>query len=75
MGAVIKSNISKEEERAYLEYVEDKYGRKLEFLNIEAEDEFVNLTYKFERVPFERIRRITGYLVGTMDYWNDAKSK
>lgn len=24
-------------------------------------------------VPFERIRRITGYLVGTMDKWNDAK--
>lgn len=24
---------------------------------------------------FERIRRITGYLVGTMDNWNDAKTK
>ena len=24
-------------------------------------------------VKFERIRRITGYLVGTMDSWNDAK--
>ena len=24
-------------------------------------------------VKFERIRRITGYLVGTMDRWNDAK--
>lgn len=26
-----------------------------------------------EGVRFERIRRITGYLVGTMDRWNDAK--
>ncbi|SEV84076.1 anaerobic ribonucleoside-triphosphate reductase [[Clostridium] fimetarium] len=26
-----------------------------------------------EEVGFERIRRITGYLVGTMDKWNDAK--
>ena len=26
-----------------------------------------------EGVGFERIRRITGYLVGTMDKWNDAK--
>ena len=25
-------------------------------------------------VGFERIRRITGYLVGTMDHWNTAKS-
>lgn len=26
-----------------------------------------------EGVPFERIRRITGYLVGTTDRWNSAK--
>lgn len=26
-----------------------------------------------EGVPFQRIRRITGYLVGTMDRWNNAK--
>ena len=26
-----------------------------------------------EGVPFERIRRITGYLVGTLDRFNDAK--
>ena len=24
-------------------------------------------------VKFERIRRITGYLVGTLERWNDAK--
>lgn len=24
-------------------------------------------------IKFERIRRITGYLVGTMEKWNDAK--
>ena len=26
-----------------------------------------------EGVGFDRIRRITGYLVGTLDRWNDAK--
>ena len=26
-----------------------------------------------EGVKFERIRRITGYLVGTLDRWNNAK--
>ena len=24
-------------------------------------------------VPFERIRRITGYLAGSLEKWNDAK--
>ncbi len=28
---------------------------------------------KEDDVPFERLRRITGYLVGTLDRWNDAK--
>ena len=32
------------------------------------------MNYEFEHVPFERIRRITGYLVGTMEQWNNAKS-
>ena len=26
-----------------------------------------------EGVPFQRIRRITGYLTGTLDRWNNAK--
>ncbi len=26
-----------------------------------------------EGVKFERLRRITGYLVGTVDRWNDGK--
>lgn len=26
-----------------------------------------------ENISFERIRRITGYLVGTTDRWNNAK--
>lgn len=26
-----------------------------------------------EGVEFERIRRVTGYLAGTLDRWNDAK--
>ncbi len=42
---------------------------------IEQED--VIMTNQKEKmgqgVGFERIRRITGYLVGTMDKWNDAK--
>ena len=25
------------------------------------------------KAPIERVRRITGYLVGSLDRWNDAK--
>lgn len=74
MGMQIKSNVDGKETQAYLDYVQEKYGRKVEFLTIEADGDYADLTYKFEEVPFERIRRITGYLVGTMDHWNDAKT-
>ena len=30
-------------------------------------------TKMVKNIKFERIRRITGYLVGTLDKWNDAK--
>ena len=33
----------------------------------------MELTYHVEGEPFERVRRITGYLVGTLDRWNNAK--
>ena len=41
-------------------------------LLVDGED--VDIRYELAPVPFDRIRRITGYLVGTMDRWNDAKT-
>ena len=35
--------------------------------------DYVDVKYEFKTVPFERIRRITGYLVGSLDNFNDAK--
>lgn len=60
---------------AYAEMAKDKYGDKLVGLKINVEnDDEITLTYILKNdVPFERIRRITGYLVGTLDKWNDAK--
>lgn len=41
---------------------------------IKADGEFADIEYAYKHVvPFERIRRITGYLVGTMERWNNAK--
>ena len=62
-----------QEQQAYVDYLQDKYGRKVQELTLTVDGEFVDMAYVLEQVPFERIRRITGYLVGTMDRWNDAK--
>ena len=70
----ITGNASEKEAQAYVDYLQKKYSRKLTSLKIELDGDYANLSYKFEAVPFERIRRITGYLVGTMDNWNDAKT-
>ncbi len=42
MAAVIKSNLGGAEEKAYLDYIENKYNRKVQFLTIEEDGEFVN---------------------------------
>lgn len=74
MALTITGNADAKEAQAYVEYLENKYNRKLETLDINIDGEYADLNYKFVNVPFERIRRITGYLVGTMDHWNDAKT-
>ncbi len=74
MSVMITGNADPKEAQAYVEYLEKKYNRKLETLDVNIDGEYADLNYKFSAVPFERIRRITGYLVGTMDHWNDAKT-
>ena len=74
MGIVINGNVDSREAQAYVDYLEKKYNRKLAQLNINVDGDFVDLDYDFVPVKVERIRRITGYLVGTMDHWNNAKS-
>lgn len=68
------ADISEAEKQAYVDHIlKENPGRKLESLTIEVDGDYVNLTYELEPIPFERIRRITGYLVGTTDRWNNAK--
>ncbi len=67
--------ISQEEINEYIKYVQEKNPEKeIAELNINVNGDYVDLGYTFENdVPFERIRRITGYLVGTLDRFNDGK--
>ncbi|MBR5229808.1 MAG: hypothetical protein IKW01_03035 [Firmicutes bacterium] len=74
MAAMITGNAPAQEAQAYVDYLEHKYNRKVESLDINIDGDFADLNYKLSSVPFERIRRITGYLVGTMDHWNNAKA-
>lgn len=71
---VTNGTLEQNEINAYVDYVKSKNtGKELVYLNIKVDGDFVELEYKTESVPFERIRRITGYLVGTTDRWNNAK--
>ncbi len=67
--------ISQEEINEYVKYINDKNPEKeIAELNLKVNDDYVDLSYTFKSdVPFERIRRITGYLVGTLDRFNDGK--
>lgn len=58
---------------AYVDHVRQKYNREPLEMEISLDGDEVELSYDFGTVPFQRIRRITGYLVGTLDRFNNAK--
>ena len=65
---------SVEEVERYINYVQSKieHGQLSEMkLTLQADDH-VQVDFK-TFTPFERIRRITGYLTGDLNSWNDAK--
>ena len=67
--------VSDEEIRAYIRRGNlQNMNTVVDGLNLVVDGEDVEITYSLAPVPFDRIRRITGYLVGTMDRWNDAKA-
>lgn len=67
--------LDEKEINSYLDYVQSKYkARDLIYLEIEIDGEFVNLRWETKPKKFNRIRRITGYLVGNMSHWNNAKT-
>lgn len=71
---VTGGKLAREEIDYYINYAEEKYPDKhLRAIDLEVDGEFVNAKYHFSDIPFQRIRRITGYLVGTLDRFNNAK--
>lgn len=67
---------TEDEARRYLERAVAKANGeivRLEVSRAEGDEGMVDVKYTCRNVKFERIRRITGYLVGTIDRWNNAK--
>lgn len=59
-------------EIAQVEKEKNKQVRKAEFI-VEPDGKNVKERFWFVPVKFQRIRRITGYLVGDLSRFNDAK--
>lgn len=71
---VTGGELAQQEIDAYIARGREKFkGRTIKEIDIKVDGEYVDIDYTFEPVNFERIRRITGYLVGTTDRFNDAK--
>ena len=65
--------LPQEEINAYIERATQKYGKVPQGIDIRVDGDWVELSYDFGHTPFQRIRRITGYLVGTLERFNNGK--
>lgn len=71
---VIGGEMEKEEINSYVEQIQRQNpGKQIRELDLRIDGDYVDMDYTFESLPFERIRRITGYLVGTVDRFNNGK--
>ena len=70
-------NLQADEAQRYIEYVLANTAVEntplVEITVKLCDDGKVDLGYLFKGAKFERIRRITGYLTGDLNTWNDAK--
>lgn len=73
-------NFTEEEGKAYLDYIYKNLDGVDVFKEISnvyvkytGNNDEITLIVSFKEPKFERIRRITGYLSGSTDTWNDAK--
>ena len=66
--------LSQAEINAYIVHGQKEFPEKtISAMDLKVDGEYVDVDYYFSDVPFQRIRRITGYLVGTLDRFNNAK--
>ena len=74
-GIEIQSNeqVNEKEARAYISYIRKNNPKKeISSVELSFDGEEVGLGYHLQPEGFEKIRRITGYLVGTVDRFKHA---
>lgn len=71
---VYDGELTQNEINSYLEQLKREYpDRHILMAEFRVDGDYVDVRYRYESVPFHRIRRITGYLVGDVSKFNDAK--
>ena len=78
MKFIADFDITEEEKRWYTNNIQEQLNLKtvdeINTIKLNLNGEKVDVDVVLEKPEkFERIRRITGYLVGTVDRWGDAK--
>lgn len=66
-GIDIKTDVPENEAREYVK----RAPRGCTAMKVESDGNYVDIWY-YDRVPFERIRRVTGYL-SSVARWNNGK--
>ena len=67
-------DVTEDEPKNYVEYVRSRTTDPIKSISvIQCDDGMVDVNYELQGPKFERIRRITGYLTGNLDSWNDSK--
>ncbi len=70
---VLNGELPEEEIAAYIDRATKKFGQEPQSMEIKVDGDEVELRYDLGQQSFQRIRRITGYLVGTLDRFNNGK--
>lgn len=71
---VVGGQLPHEEMEAYVDMLKKKYPERIfRDITFTVDGDYVDINYHYDVIPFDRIRRITGYLVGSLDRFNDAK--
>ena len=69
-------DIDQKEKEGYIKYIKGKNPKKIiKYIKVTLDGDFANLEYEVEEEPFDRIRRITGYLSEVRQFNNGKKGE